>query len=226
MSQRSNRTFLDPAALINLPEPGDEVLERRRERSGTVLSTHTLRRQDSNATTYQSDAGEVKEKDLIDGEKPDGEEEVAVNVQPNGHEIVYPDGGLAAWLVLLGGVCASFCAFGLAASVGAFQSYYHQDLLSEYSSSTIAWIGSAQAAICFSTCLFTGPLFDRFGPKPLLATGTFLLVLAFCLLSLCKEYYQIFLCHATLMAMGMDLMFIVPMGAVGQWFFLKRGLAL
>lgn len=45
------------------------------------------------------------------------------------------------------------------------------------------------------------------------------------MLSLCKEYYQIFLVHATLMAMGMDFMFIVPMGAVGQWFFLRRGLA-
>lgn len=102
---------------------------------------------------------------------------------------------------------------------------YQEDLLKDYSSSQIAWIGSTQAAVCFSTCLFTGPLFDRYGCRPLLATGTFLLVLAFCMLSLCKEYYQIFLCHATLMAMGMDLMFIVPMGAVGQWFFLKRGLA-
>lgn len=128
--------------------------------------------------------------------------------------------------MLLGGVCAAVCAFGLAASVGAFQSYYKDHLLSSYNSSQIAWIGSTQAAVCFAMCLFTGPMFDRYGCRPLLATGTFLLVLAFCMLSLCKEYYQIFLCHATLMAMGMDLMFIVPMGAVGQWFFLRRGLAL
>lgn len=102
---------------------------------------------------------------------------------------------------------------------------YQQTLLKEYNSSQIAWIGSTQAAVCFASCLFTGPLFDRYGCRPLLAAGTFLLVLAFCLLSLATKFYQIFLCHATLMAMGMDLMFIVPMGAVGQWFFLKRGLA-
>lgn len=109
--------------------------------------------------------------------------------------------------------------------MGTFQSYYAQHLLQGYSSSTIAWIGSTQAAVCFSTCLFTGPLFDRYGCRPLLAGGTLLLVLAFIVLSFCREYYQIFLVHATLMAMGMDFMFIVPMGAVGQWFFLRRGLA-
>ncbi|KLT40494.1 MFS general substrate transporter [Cutaneotrichosporon oleaginosum] len=160
-----------------------------------------------------------------EAEKEDVEELVGVQVTEEGEEIVYPDGGMQAWLVLAGGFCAAICAFGLAGSVGAFQSYYAQNLLQGYSASTIAWIGSTQAAVCFSMCLFTGPLFDRYGCRPLLAGGTVLLVLAFVLLSFCREYYQIFLVHATLMAMGMDLMFIVPMGAVGQWFFLRRGLA-
>ncbi|TXT07124.1 hypothetical protein VHUM_03294 [Vanrija humicola] len=164
-------------------------------------------------------------------EKPVGSDEegveelVAVQITDDGEEIVYPDGGIEAWSCLFGGVCAALCAFGLAASVGAFQSYYRENLLDEYPASTIAWIGSAQAAVCFGLCIFTGPLFDRYGCRPLLATGTLLLVLAFCMLSLATKYYQIFLCHATLMALGADLMFIVPMGAVGQWFFLKRGLA-
>lgn len=126
----------------------------------------------------------------------------------------------------MGGFFAALCAFGLAASVGAFQTYYEANLLSHYSSSTIAWIGSAQAAICFSMCLFTGPLFDRYGCRPLLAVGTFLLVLGFCMLSLSTRYYQIFLCHAILLGMGMDLLFIVPLACVGQWFSLRRGLAL
>lgn len=39
------------------------------------------------------------------------------------------------------------CAFGLVASWGAFQLYYEQHLLSDYSSSTIAWIGSVQTAV-------------------------------------------------------------------------------
>lgn len=92
--------------------------------------------------------------------------------------------------------------------------------------SAVAWIGSTQAALCFGACLFTGPAFDRLGPRPLLAAGTFLLVFSFCMLSLSTQFYQIFLCHAGVMSFGMCMMFIVPMGAVGQWFFLRRGLAL
>lgn len=123
-------------------------------------------------------------------------------------------------------MCAAMGAFGLVASIGAFQTYYEATLLHDYSSSQISWIGSVQTAVCFSLCLFTGPLFDRYGPRPMLASGTLLLVFGFCMLSLATEYYQIFLCHAGPIALGMDLVFIVPMGAVGHWFYKRRGLAL
>ena len=117
-------------------------------------------------------------------------------------------------------------AFGLLASSGAFQSYYEDNLLQNYSSSEIAWISSTQTAICLTICLVTGPLLDRYGPRPMLIAGTGCLVFGFCMLSLSTEYYQIFLCHAGPIALGMDLVLIVPMGVVGQWFFRKRGLAL
>ncbi|KAL1405505.1 U4/U6-U5 snRNP complex subunit dib1 [Vanrija albida] len=220
MSSMSARTFVDPVALVSMPTLTREetrTMRRARARAGTVTTMASLARMVSPSGTFE--------------EKPAGEDEegveelVAVQITDDGEEIVYPDGGVEAWSCLFGGVCAALCAFGLAASVGAFQSYYRENLLEEYPASTIAWIGSAQAAICFGMCIFTGPLFDRYGCRPLLATGTLLLVLAFCMLSLSTKYYQIFLCHATLMALGADLMFIVPMGAVGQWFFLKRGLA-
>ncbi|BEJ15484.1 hypothetical protein CspHIS471_0500890 [Cutaneotrichosporon sp. HIS471] len=221
MSQSSNRTFADAAFLMNMPDLSREQTrtERRaRARSGTVTTMASLRRY---ASVFSEGIVEDDETD----DKEDVEELVGVQVTDDGEEIVYPDGGLQAWLVLAGGFCAAICAFGLAGSVGAFQTYYAQHMLKGYSSSTISWIGSTQAAVCFSSCLFTGPLFDRYGCRPLLAGGAFLLFLAFIILSFCKEYYQIFLVHATLMAMGMDFMFIVPMGAVGQWFFLRRGLA-
>ncbi|KAL7422298.1 U4/U6-U5 snRNP complex subunit dib1 [Cryptotrichosporon argae] len=161
----------------------------------------------------------------VDKNGDEHEIEVAVQITPDGTEIMFPDGGLEAYLVLLGGVCAAFCGFGMAASTGAFQTYYSTTLLPQYSSSTLSWIGSAQAAICFSTSVFTGPLHDLYGCKKLIAAGTLLLVLGFCMLSLCHEYYQVFLCHCTLIAMGMNFMFIVPISVVGQWFAIKRGMA-
>lgn len=82
-----------------------------------------------------------------------------------------PDGGLSAWLVILGSWCSLFCTFGwinsafvhsiwqlyelmliqkLDTGVGTFQSYYETDLLREYSASTIAWIPSLQIFFMFA----------------------------------------------------------------------------
>jgi hypothetical protein len=62
--------------------------------------------------------------------------------QPDPH--TPPDGGLVAWLVILGCWCASFCSFGWLNSVGVFQEYYQNDLLREYSTSTVSWIPSLE----------------------------------------------------------------------------------
>jgi hypothetical protein len=85
-----------------------------------------------------------------------------------------PDGGLTAWLVVVGAWCTSFCSFGWVNSkftypnfvrvflpedilrihaipgVGIFQSYYESDLLKHYSASTISWIPSLQIFFMFS----------------------------------------------------------------------------
>lgn len=55
----------------------------------------------------------------------------------------FPDGGLEAWLVVLGGWCALVCTFGLINSVGVFEQYYVSGPLKEYDQSTVSWILSA-----------------------------------------------------------------------------------
>lgn len=55
----------------------------------------------------------------------------------------YPEGGLEAWLVVLGGWCALMCTFGLINSVGVFEQYYVSGPLREYNQSTVSWILSA-----------------------------------------------------------------------------------
>jgi MFS family permease len=72
--------------------------------------------------------------------------------------------------------------------------------------SSISWIVSVQAFFQFGLACFTGSLFDSYGHKPLIAAGTFFLVLGFCMLSLCTQYYQFFLVHATLIAWGSNLL--------------------
>lgn len=45
-----------------------------------------------------------------------------------------------------------------------YETYYLQKLLSGYSPSDVAWIGSIQAFAQFSVTLFSGPISDRHGP--------------------------------------------------------------
>ncbi|KAK6902906.1 hypothetical protein I203_108166 [Kwoniella mangroviensis CBS 8507] len=139
--------------------------------------------------------------------------------------VAFPDGGLRAWLCVAGGIAGMFCGYGLAPSAGAFQTWYKNNYLSDYTQSQVAWIGGIQAFVTFGLSIVTGSLFDLYGHKHLMVSGTFLLTLGYCLLSLSKKYYQIFLCHTTLIAVGMNFMLIASLGVVGHWFSKRRGLA-
>lgn len=54
----------------------------------------------------------------------------------------YPDGGLEAWLAVLGGWCAMFCTFGMINCVGVFEQYYVNGPLKQYDESAVSWIPS------------------------------------------------------------------------------------
>ncbi len=87
-----------------------------------------------------------------------------------------PDGGLAAWTVVLGGFCTVFASFGwinctlfvsrksakkaglccatkvysrFYLGIGIFQDYYQHHQLASYSSSTVAWITSTESFMMF-----------------------------------------------------------------------------
>jgi hypothetical protein len=56
----------------------------------------------------------------------------------------FPDGGLKAWSVVVGGWCCLFCSYGWINVIGLFQTYYQEDLLPSYGPSTISWITSVE----------------------------------------------------------------------------------
>jgi hypothetical protein len=60
-----------------------------------------------------------------------------------------PDGGLQAWLAVLGGFCMVFASFGWINCIGVFQDYYQTHQLSNYSSSTVAWIPATESFFMF-----------------------------------------------------------------------------
>ncbi|KZZ97557.1 Major facilitator superfamily domain, general substrate transporter [Moelleriella libera RCEF 2490] len=138
---------------------------------------------------------------------------------------VFPDGGLEAWLVVLGAWCVSFCSYGWINSVGTFQEYYQNGPLKDYSASQIAWIPSMQIFLMSFLAPFTGKVFDSYGPRHLLLTGSFLHVFGLMMASLSTKYYQFMLSQGLCSAIGVSAIFLATIGCVSSWFKKRRGTA-
>ncbi|KAK1243447.1 hypothetical protein MKX07_004075 [Trichoderma sp. CBMAI-0711] len=142
---------------------------------------------------------------------------------PTGNEP--PNGGLRAWLVVVGAWCTSFCSFGWINSVGAFQDYYQASLLKEYSASTISWIPSLQIFFMMALGPFIGLIYDKYGPRWLIIGGTFLHVFGLMMTSISTEYYQILLSQGVCSAVGVSAIFQPALNSIATWFTTKRGAA-
>ncbi|KAA8649456.1 MCT family MFS transporter [Aspergillus tanneri] len=137
-----------------------------------------------------------------------------------------PDGGLRAWLVVVGGFLTYFVTFGLLNSFGTFQAYYGEHILRDRSESEISWIGSIQLFLLFIGGLFFGPVFDTKGAKVLFVPGTIFFALSLMFVSLCREYYQFILAQSLLFGIGDAMLFYPTISAISHWFNRRRGLAL
>lgn len=72
----------------------------------------------------------------------------------------FPDGGLQAWLCVLGCFCILFCSFGWINSIGVFQEYYQTHQLRAYSASTVSWISSLEVFFMFAGGPVIGKLYE------------------------------------------------------------------
>ncbi|KAL7787307.1 monocarboxylate permease-like protein [Trichoderma afarasin] len=136
-----------------------------------------------------------------------------------------PDGGLEAWMVVLGGFCTVFASFGWINCIGIFQDYYQSHQLKAYSPSTVAWIPSMESFMLFFGGPLVGYMTDQLGPRIPVLIGTFLHVFGLMMTSLSKEYYQILLSQSICSAIGCSFLFYAPIAALGTWFRVHRALA-
>ncbi|GAB0133137.1 hypothetical protein EsDP_00001552 [Epichloe bromicola] len=199
---------------------------KRRPSSGS-LSSKTAQQND------RTSAGNAYPAEKTDAEKTSAEDEHFGSPAP--------DGGAAAWLVVLG--------------VGAFQQFYQHELLSSYSASTIAWIPSLQiffmsamvstalsltSPLGFFISLWTfetagltvmekgplvGTLYDKYGPRQLVFWGSILHVFGLMMCSLGTQYYQILLAQGVCSAIGVSAIFQPSMNCIHGWFDKRRGAA-
>ncbi len=137
-----------------------------------------------------------------------------------------PDGGLEAWLQVVGAWAILVATWGLVNSFGVFQTYYETELLSSSSSSDISWIGSLQAALLLLVGPISGPLYDAGYFRELVVVGLFLIVFGQFMTSLCTQYWQILLAQGVTMGIGMGLTFLPSAAIMAQYFHKHRALAL
>ncbi|GIJ83247.1 hypothetical protein Asppvi_002066 [Aspergillus pseudoviridinutans] len=137
----------------------------------------------------------------------------------------YSDGGLQAWLVVLGSWCAALPSFGLMNTTGVFADWIATHQLSEYSHSAVSWIFSVHIFFLLIGGVQIGPVFDRYGPKHLLVLGTIGLTAAVMILSVSKEYYQFMLGFGVLGGISASMLFTPSVSVVTHWFCKRRALA-
>jgi MFS family permease len=165
------------------------------------------------------------EKNSARGDQLDGTHSQPNEPLPLSHPSMFPDGGRDAWLALLGAFCCLFCSFGWINCVGVFQNYYQANQLSNYSSSTVAWIPSLEIFIMFFPGPIVGFFYDNYGPKYLLLFGTFMHVFGIMMTSLSTEYWQFILAQGICSPLGLNCIFNCGASTVPTWFFKKRGAA-
>ena len=138
-------------------------------------------------------------------------------------ELTYPEGGLQAWLVVFGGWCGIFCSLGIANTLATFQAYLSEHQLASYSSSQIGWIFSIWTFLTFACGIYTGPLFDVYGPRWLVLPGSICVILMIFLLGVCTAYWHFIIVFGIIGGIGSALLFTPSIAVVGHYFNRRRG---
>ncbi|KAI0332536.1 MFS general substrate transporter [Cubamyces sp. BRFM 1775] len=179
-----------------------------------------------NAAGSTGRVGDEDEKKSIDQEKTAVRGEVE-NVDPSeAQHGEHPDGGLRAWLAVIGCAAGACATFGFVNAWGVFQAYYEEEILAGTSPSTIAWIGSIQYALIFLPGLIVGRIFDMGWTKTPLGVASAVIVAVTFLTAECTKYWQFFLCQGVALGLACGVIFGVVMGCPAHWFKRRLGFAL
>ncbi|KAI9649674.1 hypothetical protein NHQ30_002255 [Ciborinia camelliae] len=135
----------------------------------------------------------------------------------------FPEGGLKAWSVVVGSFCGSFSVFGILNCSGIILEYFSTHQLKDYDSSQIGWIFGLSLFLTFFCGAPIGPIFDAYGPRVLIFSGSILLVLSMMLLGLCTQYWHFFVVYSVLNGIGGCLVNTPCIAAIGHYFLVKRG---
>lgn len=163
------------------------------------------------------------------------------------HE-TYPEGGLQAWLVVFGCWLSLVACLGLMNTLATFQTYLISHQLVDYGEGTVGWIFSIYTFVVFFLGLYVGPMFDKYGPRWIILSGTVLTAVGLMLMSistgeswvsshllhrhkashpltLFQELWHFILSFGLVTGIGNSLLFTPSFAAPGHFFSRRRGIA-
>lgn len=100
-------------------------------------------------------------------------------------EVTYPEGGRAAWSVVLGAFSGITASIGIYNSTGIFEVYMSSQLLPHESKSSVGWIFGIYAFVTWFLGVQIGPTFDAVGPTELMVAGSMCTLCGIFALSAC-----------------------------------------
>ncbi|KAI6909046.1 MFS general substrate transporter [Hortaea werneckii] len=137
-------------------------------------------------------------------------------------QVTYPEGGLEAWLVVLGSFLGMTASFGYMNTIGIYEAYLNTNQLSSYEQSTTGWVFSLYIFLSFFCGVQIGPIFDAKGPRLLVLSGSVLLLLSIFLMGVCTEYWHFIIVFGILGGVGTSLIFTPAVSSLGHFFFVNR----
>ncbi|KAI0067193.1 MFS general substrate transporter [Artomyces pyxidatus] len=154
-----------------------------------------------------------------------GEPEPGSSVIVNGD---YPEGVWRAWSTVIGAWLILCCSVGMTSAFGVYQDFYVSDRLSNYSASSISWIGGVQIFLELILGPIGGKLFDVGYIRAANIAGCTLFTLSFFMLSLSQpqQYYQVFLAQGVGMGAGIGILYVPASAVVSHHFRSHRALAM
>lgn len=172
-----------------------------------------------------------KDKVEADGEKGAGSpaeraQELAEDEDDDEGGIEYPEGGLEAYLVVIGSFFSLVIAFGIMNTAGAIQAYLKQHQLAHQNQSSIGWVFSVYYFFSFGGGIYSGAIFDFKGAKIPMVLGTVFLVGGLFASANSKELYQFILSYGVCVGIGTSFLMNASISSVAHWFNKKRGAAL
>ncbi|VUC33223.1 unnamed protein product [Clonostachys rosea] len=157
--------------------------------------------------------------------RDNGLEKQATAVSTASYQETYPEGGLQAWLVVVGSWFSLLSSLGLMNTIALFQAYVLTHQLKDYNEGTVGWIFSIYTFLAFFCGVFIGPVFDKYGPRWLVVAGSALTVIGVLAMSWCTELWHFILSFGVVAGIGTSLLFTPGIASVGHWFRARRGFA-